>query len=323
MKISIVLALVLICIVGFIGTPVLEAQSGQRVTRKLDRLDERLERIERRLEQRGPASTVDPGQISRAVSEAFEPLRRELLAELGQGGAAAPCAVYRHAIGGRHEVVVVVANAWLRFLEVTASEQPVTLGLEREVAEALYYQALELDDDGAVWPTVYRSVPAVQQNVPPFLLQDRLVAPALLQELGFDGFTERISLQQARTVIAALNERCAGEIQFELPTEEQLLVAAREIYKPQNDLLQPCSRVAELVSRSDFAELLGARWQLTSSRCIPFGDPTGDACPEGTFVIKGGTVRSSNALECIPEYRDALPPSVAAQDTALRLVIAQ
>lgn len=314
------LALVALALLAAPSVPAQQDHPARPLFKRLERIEKRLERIEEHLEKerRAQPEAAAPREIRRALAE----LRRDLLGELRAvvGGG---CTAHHGTIGGRREVVVLVAGTWLRFLEVASPVQPVTVGLDQELARALYSQAQSQIGD-ALLPTVYRAVPAVALEVPPFFLQDRLVTPELRRRLGFGQSAERVSLHEAQGLVAALNELCAGEVRFELPTEEQMLVAARMIYDPRPDLLRPCREVAALAADSRFSDLLGARWQLTRSPCRPFGRPTADAdaCPEGTYVIKGGTAGSTNALECIPEYRDAVPPTVAAQDTAVRLVIA-
>ncbi len=309
------LTTILICVVPRASSAAAGGDGIEMIVKRLERIEQQLERM-----QRAPrAGRTTNGGGTAAIERRFDALLLDLRAEIRRE-VRGTCAAFEGSFDGRREVVVAVAGSSLRFLEVKAPRQPVVVGLAEDQAAALYRQAQERVTEALV-PTVYRAVPAITRDVGSFLLQDRLVLPALRVRLGFGKEPARVSLREAEGVIEVLNQLCMGRARFALPTEEQMLVAARAVYDPRNTLLQPCSEVASLSQRQGFVDLIASRWQLTRSRCNAFGGPTVDACPPNTFVIKGGTSHSRNALECIPEYRDAVPPGVAARDTALRLVL--
>ena len=168
-------------------------------------------------------------------------------------------------------------------------------------------------------------MPAVARPVEPFLLQDRLIDPALYAELlgnaGADACA--VSYRETERFLTELNDRCAGRAAFALPTEEQFVAAARLVYDPAANGLKPCAALRRPPPGFPVAELLGHAWQLTRSACAPLADGPRDLCTEGTFVRKGGETASTNPLECIPEFRSATPTDVAQPGPSFRLVLVE
>lgn len=287
------------------------SKGPQRVELRLAQIEEQILGLQADLGDRQQALEERLGTMASSVEE----LRRGLESDASERA----CSVRSDVFQGREETVVTVAGFQLRFVAVD-SAGPVVIGLQEPYAKELYRRALEGVTKSLI-PTVLRSVPEVSRRVRPFLLQDRPVADNLRLALGLPAHPTKVSLRQAQEVVDSLNQRCGGKLHFDLPTEEELVVAARRIYDHRNDSLKPCHEVAGLAEQGQHAELLAHGWQLTRSLCEPLNGKTVEPCAPGTYVIKGGTRHSDNPLECIAEYRDAVPPTVAAQDTIFRLVL--
>jgi len=95
----------------------------------------------------------------------------------------------------------------------------------------------------------------------------------------------------------------------------------RLVYDPVVNGLKPCAALRRSGDTLQIADLFGHLWQLTGSSCKPFGRGSDSSCPDEGFVRKGGTAGSRNPLECMPEYRSAIPGDLELKDTALRLVL--
>lgn len=224
--------------------------------------------------------------------------------------------------GGRREVMISIGGKVLRFLEIRAPGAPVVIGLDEEKA-AEWLQQVQKSSEQPILPRIFRSVPAVARAVSDFFFQDRPIDPGLYADLTGGADAQRVSYQDARRFIEKLNVLCAGRARFDLPTEEQFLVAALLLYDPLVRGLKPCSALTEAGPDRQLAGLLGNVWQLTRSPCLPFGEGTVDPCPEGSYVRKGGTAGSANPLDCLPQYRSAAPESVAQSETSFRLVLVE
>ncbi|MDY7092576.1 MAG: hypothetical protein SX243_06325 [Acidobacteriota bacterium] len=231
------------------------------------------------------------------------------------GGCTATEAIYLD----RREVMISVSGSVLRFVEIRPSA-PVTIGLDEARASELFREA-QAQSSEPLMPWLLRSVPAVRREVPFFLLQDRLVEPRLYELLVNGAVANEVSYEDARQFIGTLNRLCDGVAQFDLPSEEELVAVAKLVYDPARNGLIPCTALAHRGKTIQVDQLLGHSWQLTRSACKPLSKRATEPCPGGSFVRKGGTSKSENALECIPEYRSAARPTVRQKDTSFRLVL--
>lgn len=228
---------------------------------------------------------------------------------------------------GVPEILVRVHDTVLRFIEITPPEPTVTIGLDAETAEK-FQSIAQQDSVQPLKPSILRSVPAITREIKPFFLEERLINPDLYRQLMGDKDTRRVSFNDAQEFLTRLNAVCAGQARFDLPSEEQFVVAARMIYAPvKQGELKECSRLRSntvwLGGTPRPSRLLGAYWQLTRSKCEPFAPDAKIKCEEGVYVRKGGSQDSAHALECMPEFRGEASREIPQVNTTFRLVLTQ
>lgn len=233
--------------------------------------------------------------------------------------ATAPCRRWDTLLEGDREVTVLVANEILRFVEVAPPDRVIHLGISEEQA-AQWFRQVQGESTEAIVPRLSRSIGTLRREVPPFLLADRLVPSRLYSELTRGRPSDRVSPRDADAFLRALNERCRGVVAFRLPSEEQWLAAAREIYDPGQGV-RSCASLRAAERKAHIRQLFGYRWQLTSSPCEPFTRDAADPCDPTERVRKGGTASSSHSLECLPEYRSTVPLDIASSETSIRLAL--
>jgi len=285
-------------------------------------LDGVLERIEARL---APLALLGKmAEEQEQLGKKLDWLHAEIADVLGAlpdiPAPAAACTRHESTYDGRKEVMLTVDGFVLRFLLVRPVQEKLNIGLTEKKATEFLQEMQQTDPTTP--PIIFRSVSTAESKVKPFLLQDRLIDPALYQRLLGEGAEARkVSHDEVSRFIEILNQRCEGQGRFDLPSEEELVVAARKLYNPAELGLKPCAAVAGFGADMQLAELLGNGWQLTRSRCEPFGRKPAQSCESDGYVRKGGTASSTNWLECIPEYRITAPPNVRQKDTSFRLVL--
>lgn len=262
------------------------------------------------------------GATDREQDKKIETLQKDFRA-VGEGQKNS-CVRFEDRHQGTDEVMIAVAGSVLRFLKVKPRESAVPIGLsEAKAGELLAEAQAQAQDNKPIFPHVYLAVPEAFREVQPFFLQDRLIDPFLYSRLTEGKDAKRVSYQEVTRFIADLNARCSGLAKFALPTEEQLVAAAQNIYDPVANGLRPCESLRKEDLRSSIAELFGSAWQLTRSPCRPFGDPPRESCPENSYVRKGGAASSTNPLECVPEYRSPAPSDVNQKETSFRLALVE
>lgn len=223
---------------------------------------------------------------------------------------------------GREEVMIAVGGSILRFLHVRPQSDKIPIGLSEAKAGEFLAEA-QAESSTKIFPHIYLAVPEAVREVRPFFLQDRLIDGDMYSRLTGGKNADRVSYEDVSRFIEDLNTRCEGRAKFALPTEEQFVAVAHEIYQPLAVGLKPC----ELLRREDklfpFAELLGHSWQLTRSLCQPFSDPPKMTCADNrSYIRKGGAASSANSLECMPEFRSSAPFDVQQKETSFRLALA-
>lgn len=222
---------------------------------------------------------------------------------------------------GKDEVTIAVAGGVLRFLKIQPQNSAIPIGLAEAKADELQARA-QAQSTKPLVPQIYLAVPEAIREVQPFFLQDRLIDPQLYSRLTNGKDAYRVAHQDVTRFITELNARCAGRAEFVLPSEEQFVAAARQLYGPISNELTSCEALRKEDGRPDITELLGYAWQLTRSLCQPFGERFRIAsCPDNSFIRKGGAASSTNPLECLPEYRSPAPPDVAQKETSFRLAL--
>jgi hypothetical protein len=223
---------------------------------------------------------------------------------------------------GREEVMIAVGGSILRFLHVRPQSDKIPIGLSEAKAGEFLAEA-QAESNTKIFPHIYLAVPEAVREVRPFFLQDRLIDGDMYARLTGEKNADRVSYEDVSRFIEDLNIRCEGRAKFALPTEEQFVAVAHEIYQPLVVGLKPC----ELLRREDkqfpFAELLGHSWQLTRTLCQPFSDPPKMTCADDrSYIRKGGAASSANPLECMPEFRSSAPFDVQQKETSFRLALA-
>lgn len=231
-----------------------------------------------------------------------------------------PCQRFDTKIDERRETVVLVGGRLLRFVEIAPPGGEVELGLTEERTTE-WFRKVQNTIPEPMLPKLFLSVGEVHRTVAPFLIQDRLIDPPLYSELTGGKDPTRISLKEAYAFLRELNSRCKNAVQFTLPTEEQWLAAAREAYNPEMEGLRSCEDLRKAGKTQLVQQLFGRSWQLTLSPCVPFARDEGGSCDESSLIRKGGTASSPHALECLPEYRSAIPADVSAPESSFRLVL--
>ncbi len=277
-------------------------------------------------EQTTPLVPLDLGsKLARRLEELARgqaQIRRDvdrLQQQLDGLGSQSACSRFESESLGQREVVIAVAGSFLRFVEIEPT-QPVSVGLSQSEASRLYHQAQE-QSVHPLMPWIFRSVPKVERKLDSFLLQDRVIRSTMFQELGAKGLYNAVSYGSALELLRSLNLRCRNVAQFDLPTEEQFVAAAKKIYQPSVEGLQPCATLLDRGAQLHLYQLLGHTWQLTRSLCVPFRSDIEADCPEGSYIRKGGAMESDNPLECIPEYRGVASHDTPNYNTSLRLVL--
>jgi len=224
---------------------------------------------------------------------------------------------------GQEEVLIAVAGGVLRFVKIKPRSSTVAIGLSEAKANELL-AAAQAESKHEIFPHILLSVPEAVREVKPFFLQDRLIDPQLYSRLTNGKNANRVAYQDVQRFIADLNSRCNGRAQFVLPSEEQFVAAAQELYDPVANGLKPCEALRDQDRRFEVTELFSHAWQLTRSLCVPFSDPPRTACPDGSsYIRKGGAASSTDRLECMPEYRGLAPFDVNQQETSFRLALAE
>jgi hypothetical protein len=257
------------------------------------------------------------------LEKKIEELRKELLKRLSalEEAQRRSCVRLEANLGGRREVMVLVAGGVLRFVEVLPGSEPVPIGLSRARADELE-RAAQRATAAPRLPRLLLAVTPETRSVGPFFVQDRLIDPELFRRLVPAGRDARAaSYQDADALIAELERRCGAKADFALPSEEQFVALARQLHDSALAAPRPCAELASEVGRLGVAELLGTAWQWTSSACrAPEGSGFDALCPADSYILKGGAA-SSEALECLPEYRGALPLDVRRAETSFRLIL--
>lgn len=223
---------------------------------------------------------------------------------------------------GREEVMIAVGGSILRFLHVRPQSDKISIGLSEAKAGEFLAEA-QAESKTKIFPHIYLAVPEAVREVRPFFLQDRLIDGDMYARLTGEKNADRVSYEDVSRFIEDLNTRCEGRAKFALPTEEQFVAVAHEIYQPLVVGLKLCELLRHEDKLFPFAELLGHSWQLTRTLCQPFSDPPKMTCADDrSYIRKGGAASSANPLECMPEFRSSAPFDVQQKETSFRLALA-
>jgi hypothetical protein len=237
------------------------------------------------------------------------------------------CEITKNRSGNR--ITVAIKNySPLRFVKVKSTyrmgiKRGIRIALTKQQANGFHRLAMQLSSHSQpIYPNIFK---AVSQNdmlkiVPKFWIQEQTIEPQLYKDIVTDGLADKVSYKDAMQVIETLNDWCDEKAQFKLPEEKQFVYLARMAYNPikENDL-QPCQDVKGKVALKRVKQLLGHKWQLTSSYCSAFDN---DACSdEQSRIKKGGSTESQYAAECMPEYRAESISDMREPNTTFRLVL--
>jgi hypothetical protein len=249
----------------------------------------------------------------------------------------------------RHDGIIEVSINYqgqqhtLKFVEVAAK---VDIALRKADAQRFYRKAQQMwqeenrsSSSAPLLPWILMAVSEspVEKMIRLFWIQQELISSSedLYQAIVKDGSSESVSYNDATLVIDKLNQWCKGKASFALPSEEQFVYLAKKLYDPAANIENPEPLVAcQTLSDKELEiptqeggnflikKLLGNKWQLTQSKCERFDLASGDiTCENDTYVKKGGTRHSTDATECIPEYRADSVPDVREPNTTFRLIL--
>jgi hypothetical protein len=228
----------------------------------------------------------------------------------------------------------------LAFVKIDSDNAKIDIALRKADAQRFYreaqlmWQEKNSSSSSPLLPWILMAVSEspVEKTIRPFWFQQEPMSSSeeLYKTIVKEGSSESMSYNDARLVIEKLNHWCKGKVTFDLPSEEQFVYLARQLYNPvQTTQLISCqdfsdgnSDIFTQVKQFSVNKLLGDKWQLTKSDCLPFDSDSKDiTCDKGTYVKKGGTRDSTDATECMPEARADSAPDVREPNTTFRLVL--
>jgi predicted nucleic acid-binding Zn-ribbon protein len=223
--------------------------------------------------------------------------------------------------------VVIKGQHRLQFVEIKVhTSTEIDIALRKAQARKFYKVARQMSPKMSTVPPYNFlkavSETAVDKKISTFWIQKEPINSALYQAIIPDASFDSVSYQDARKVIGTLNKWCQGKATFELPSEQQFVYLARLFYNQvQTGQLKSCDTL-RAEEKSDTSrtvkKVLGYQWQITNSKCQSFDY----SCDEKMYVKKGGSDKSENATECMPEYRDRISPAKRNPNTTVRLVLA-
>jgi formylglycine-generating enzyme required for sulfatase activity len=200
--------------------------------------------------------------------------------------------------------------------------------MTNDQVKTFYQEAQASSGTSPLQPLIFKSVSEIPNTkvISEFWIQTETIEGKLYEKIIPSGSVDKVSYNDAKKVIDALNKTCPG-YQFELPTEEQFVYLARKVYNPVRDkALKTCRVLKDKVRDNNIKQLLGNKWQLTQSQCGSWSNDSSDPikqCNPQSYVKKGGTTDSKDATECMPEYRAESTPDVSEPNTTIRLILKQ
>lgn len=311
------------------SSPQASGNAGTSKQANPEKLNKRLDKFEQDLKEQKTAVKSLQEDLKQRTTENQElekkikALREDVLKQLRtvEDAQKNSCIRSNDKYQGRDEVTIAVAGGVLRFLKVEPQDSTITIGLADARADELLAKA-QARSGKPIVPHIYLAVPEAVREVKAFFLQDRLIDPQLYSRLTGGKDANRVAYQDVSRFIDELNTRCAGRATFVLPSEEQFVAAAHELYDPVESGLTSCEELRKQDRSFGITELLGHSWQLTRSLCQPLGERARFTCPDNSYVRKGGAASSTNPLECLPEYRSPAPLDVQQKETSFRLALA-
>jgi hypothetical protein len=268
------------------------------------------------------------------VPESLRPQAGTVLAG-GKISPVAPVSTGQKIIKNSIVAVIKCADEKLQFVKITPEPSLIEISLTAKKAGNIYQQAQQMSNS-SIYPYVFRAVAEAEGkylpiiiNVKPFWIQTNPVSQHLYSKVMGNAYSiSKVSYNDATKFAETLPAHCEElNGQFSLPTEEQFVYLSRQIYKDNNidnNTLKKCNDLSKLKTQG-IEKLLGHQWQLTKSSCISWSNDDSNLSGQCTgngksYVKKGGTTRSKDASECIPEYRAESTPDVREPDTTLRLI---